>query len=250
MKEITKSYKKLVFKFKKKINLDNRLSEYKSLDDLFNFFGTDKGSSVIDPYTYGSKEILGHGFAKFYEKNLMKYRTKIFNLLEIGTWEGASTAAFASYFPYSKIYGIDKNFRFKYKSSRICFNHCDIRNQNDIKNLRKNIKNITFKVIIDDASHMLSDMIYSLNFFLKYLESGGFFVIEDFNAPIYFKALNDCDGKEIFMEEIFRHIIKRKQFKSNILSKDDQKFLFENISDIKIYKGKTDISDIAFLKKS
>ena len=103
MKEITKKYKKLVFKFKSKINLDINSIEYKSLDELFNFFGTDKGTSVVDPYTHGSKEELGHGFAKFYEENFIKYKKDIFNLLEIGTWEGASTAAFASFFPYSKI---------------------------------------------------------------------------------------------------------------------------------------------------
>ena len=41
---------------------------------------------------------MGHGFAKFYEKKLKEYKNKSFNMLEIGTWEGASTAAFINFF--------------------------------------------------------------------------------------------------------------------------------------------------------
>ena len=54
---------------------------------------------------------------------------------------------------------------------------------------------------------------------------------------------------EIPMNEIFKNIKKKQKFKSNILSVADQEYLFKNISSINIYKGKTKISDIAFLKK-
>ena len=47
--------------------------------------------------------MLGH----FYTKN------EKFNLLEIGTWEGASSASFTLYFPNAEIYGLDRNFKFK-----------------------------------------------------------------------------------------------------------------------------------------
>ena len=50
------------------------------------------------------------------------------------------------------------------------------------------------------------------------------------------------------MNEIFKSI-KKAKFKSNILSNEDQEYLFKNISKINIFKGKTNISDIAFLKK-
>ena len=112
MKEITKFYKKVLYNFKNKINIDKELLDNKSLDELFNYFGTDKGTKVINPYLHDSNEILGHGFAKFYEKKLLDFKYDIFKILEIGTWEGASTAALASFFPNSIIYGLDKNFRF------------------------------------------------------------------------------------------------------------------------------------------
>ena len=92
-------------------------------------------------------------------------------------------------------------------------------------------------------------MIKSLKFFFRYLENDGFFVIEDFNAHTYFKDLNDGNDMEIPMNEIFKNIKEKQKFKSNILSVADQEYLFKNISSINIYKGKTKISDIAFLKK-
>ena len=104
MKKITKFFKNIRFNFKKKIGLDNLHFDDYSLDQLFNYFGTDKGTHVKNPYSDGSNEILGHGFAKFYEKKLKKLKKKTFNMLEIGTWEGASTASFSLYFPKSFIY--------------------------------------------------------------------------------------------------------------------------------------------------
>ena len=70
MKKITKFFKNIKFSFKKKICLDNAHFNDYTLDQLFNYFGTDKGTHVKNPYSKESDEILGHGFAKFYEKKL------------------------------------------------------------------------------------------------------------------------------------------------------------------------------------
>ena len=171
------------------------------------------------------------------------------NILEIGTWEGASTASFATYFSKSKIYAIDRNFKLKFKSKRIEFYHCDINNRDDLIYFKKKNSDKSFKIIIDDGSHFLNDMISSLKFFFKYLDDEGFFVIEDFNAPEYFKTLDNSKGNELSIKEMLSNINKKKKFKSKILNDSDQEYLFENITDIKIFKGKTKISDIAFLKK-
>ncbi len=250
MKEITKLYKKVLFNLKNKINIDKESLDNKSLDELFNYFGTDKGTKVINPYLHDSNEILGHGFAKFYEKKLFDFKYDIFKILEIGTWEGASTAALASFFPNSIIYGLDKNFRFKFKSHRIFFNYCNINDYKDLKKFSSNHSVKKFKIVIDDASHILTDMIRSLSFFFKYVERGGYFIIEDFNAPVYFKSLNDSNGKELLINDILENLKRKKHFKSSILSKQDQEYLFDNILSVEKYKGKTEISDIAFLQKS
>ena len=149
--------------------MDNFSYDDHSLDQLFNYFGTDKGTQVKNPYSHDSNEILGHGFAKFYEKKLKKLKKKTFNMLEIGTWEGASTASFSLYFPKSFIYGIDRNYRFKYQSKNIKFLNCNIKKHSDLKEFEKEFRNKKFKVIIDDGSHLLNDMIFSLKFFLNIL---------------------------------------------------------------------------------
>ena len=43
MKKITKLFKNIRFNFKKKIGLDNLSFDDHSLDQLFNYFGTDRG---------------------------------------------------------------------------------------------------------------------------------------------------------------------------------------------------------------
>ena len=249
MKKITKFFKNIKFSFKKKICLDNANFNDYTLDQLFNYFGTDKGTHVKNPYSKESDEILGHGFAKFYEKKLNQLKKKKFNMLEIGTWEGASTASFSIYFPKSFIYGIDRNYRFKYQSKNIKFLNCNIKKNSDLKEFERKFKNTKFDVIIDDGSHLLNDMIFSLKFFFRYLDKKGIYVIEDFNAPVYFKELNDGKNKELLIQDFLKKIKKKQKFKSNILNDTDQDFLFKNISKVEYFKGKTNISDIAFLSK-
>ena len=174
MKKITKIYKNFLYNFTKKTNLDRQLISDSSLDYLFNHFGTDKGSKVVDPYSSGSSQIFGHGFSKFYEKKLGPFKDDLFNILEIGTWKGASVASFLNYFPQSNVFGIDKNFKCKVKSKRFRFLNCNIRDVDDLKKLEKKINNKLFKVIIDDGSHSLKDMIFNLRFFLNTLQMRAF----------------------------------------------------------------------------
>ena len=54
-------------------------------------------------------------------KKLGPFRDDLFNILEIGTWKGASVASFLNYFPQSNVFGIDKNFKCKVKSKRFRF---------------------------------------------------------------------------------------------------------------------------------
>ena len=43
-----------------------------------------------------------------------------------------------------------------------------------------------FDVIIDDGSHYLSDILYSLKTLFKYIEKGGLYIIEDYKHPNYY----------------------------------------------------------------
>ena len=251
MKKLSWYYKFLIFKIKKKINLDTNFKNRrkKTLNQTFNFFGSDKGSSVKNPYSKKSNEKMGHAFGKFYEKKFYKIKTDRFNFLEIGTWEGASLASFHSYFKNAFIFGIDRNFKNKYFSRRLQFIYCDTTNALDLKNLKKKFKNKKFKIIIDDGSHLLKDIIHNLNFFFKFLDKGGYYVIEDFNHPKYYNFLDNGDNKELLIDQIIKNLKTKKYFKSKIFSKNDQKNLFQHIKNINTYKGKMKDSDILFLEK-
>ncbi len=248
MKLLTYTFKKLFFFLKKKKNIDLEKLNYTNLDDLFTFYGTDKAKKVKNQYDKNSNILIGHGYSKFYEKHLEFLRNSNFNLLEIGTWYGAYTASFCKYFKNAKIFGIDRNFKFKYKSKNITFIQCDLRSKKDLKRLSNKLYGKKFKIIVDDGSHILTHIIKNIIFFIHYIEQGGYFIIEDFNLPRDYNHLNDAKNKELLIDQILNNIEKKKYFKSDILSKPKQKYLFETIENIYIYKGETKDSNIAFIK--
>ena len=154
----------LIYKFKKKISIDRDAFPEKDLDQLFFYYGSDKADY------FQNKNTKGHGFSKFYEKQLATLKNKPLNILEIGSYAGASAAAFSKYFDKSKIFCFDVNIsNFKYNSNNISVYGLDIRNEKKVfKILHKIFKENSFKkfdIIIDDGSHYLSDILFSLNFF-------------------------------------------------------------------------------------
>ena len=197
----------LIYKLKKKINVDLDGIDYSSLDKLFSHYGTDKSEYSKD------KKYRNHGFSKYYEKHLSFLKNKKIKILEIGSFSGASAAAFSKYFSNSEIYCLDINIsNFKYYSKKIHVFSIDSSNPEMIKkflkkiNLKENFK--YFDIIIDDGSHKQSDQLNALNHFYEYLIEGGFYVIEDYKFPNYFKHLNDVN--DIKIDELTDHILKKK----------------------------------------
>ena len=80
----------LIYKLKKKVNVDLDGIEYSSLDKLFSHYGTDKSEYSND------KKNKTHGFSRYYEKHLSFIKDKKIKILEIGSFSGASAAAFSS----------------------------------------------------------------------------------------------------------------------------------------------------------
>ncbi len=257
----TETYKKIYFFFSKKKNLDAENVKYKNLDNLFNYFQTDKGSRVINPYrnseAVSEKYYISHNFSRYYEKYLKNIKNNKLNILEIGVWKGASTASFFYYLPNSNFVAIDSETKFCYKSKRIKFFLC---NTSDLKSLKK-LKKILFKqsinkfdIIIDDGAHSLSNIIKNFIFFFKFLKSDGFYVIEDYKFPNYFDFYNDLNNHYL-IDKILFFIKRKKFFKSDLFTKKLIKYFIKNIKKIDTFKGSyvykdgRNISDIAFIKK-
>jgi predicted O-methyltransferase YrrM len=236
----------ILYKFKKKINIDLDGVNKPTLDELFHYYGSDKAK------IFKITKSKGHGFSEFYTKHLKHLKYKKIKILEIGSFAGASAAAFVKYFPNSTVYCFDINIsKFNFFSKNIKVYGLDI---NNTKKLKKTLqafnagkKTINFDVIIDDGSHYLSDILLSLKTFFKYLKKKGIYVIEDFKHPNYYKYNKNVD--DILIDRMLKHLSNRKNFKSKIITNKDQINLINKIKKISIYKGKLKDSDICFIKK-
>ena len=237
----------LIYKLKKKTNVDLDGIEYSSLDKLFTHYGTDKSEYSKD------KKNKTHGFSKYYEKHLSFLKKRKIKILEIGSFSGASAAAFSKYFPNCEIYCLDINIsNFKYYSKKIHVFGLDSSNSKMVSKFFKKINDKDtlkyFDVIIDDGSHKQSDQLSALNHFYEYLVDGGFYVIEDYKFPNYFKHLNDVN--DIKIDELVDYILKKKSFSSSLVSSKVTNLLLDTINNVYKYKGNTDISDIVFFEKN
>ena len=241
-------YKRQLFYFlKKKINIDSEYTPKNlSLENLFTKYGSDKAS-------FWTEKNNGHGYTKFYLKHLKKLKYKKLNILEIGSFAGASAAAFSKFFPNAKIFCLDIHIsKFIYTSKKIKVFGLDATKEKSVKKFFKKI-NISsdqeyFDIIIDDGSHKQDDILHALNILFKSLKSKGFYIIEDYKHMNFIKHLRVPN--ELKIDELIEKIKKKKIFKSRILKLNFQKELFTKIKTINYYKGLSKISNIVFFKKN
>ena len=73
------------------------------------------------------------------------------------------------------------------------------------------------------------------------------FIIEDFKHPNYYDYNRDID--HIFVDDLLINLKNKNLFKSSVLNEEDQKHLIDQISEIKVYKGELENSDICFIQK-
>ena len=236
----------IIYKLKKKILIDIDKVEGKSLDKLFQFYGSDKGNY------FEAGNTKGHGYSDFYTSQLDNLKDNKINILEIGSYAGSSAAAFVKYFSKANIFCLDINIsNFKYKSEKIHVYGIDIKNLSKVKKIlnkifqENHINN--FDIIIDDGSHNLKDILLTLNFFFRYLKNNGTFIIEDFKHPNYYQYNRNLN--HILLDEFLENIKNKKISHSSIFTKEDQIYLINSIKNINIKKGNLIDSDICFIEK-
>tara|TARA_Y200000002_G_scaffold380096_1_gene390802 strand:- start:113 stop:856 length:744 start_codon:yes stop_codon:yes gene_type:complete len=236
----------LIYRLKKKIPIDTDKVKFKSLDEFLNHYGSDKAE------IFNLTNKTGHGFSKFYEEYLKNYKNKEINILEIGSYAGASAAAFAKYLPNSNIFCFDVNIsNFKYESKNIHVFGLDIKNEKKVKKTLQSIflqhKFLKFDLIIDDGSHNLDDILVGLKLFFELVKSKGVYIIEDYKYPNYYQYNNNIN--HILIDEFLKNLANKKNSISNIFSEKDQKILIASIDKIENLKGNLSDSDISFITK-
>ena len=239
--------RKIIYNLKKKINIDKDFYNSKSLDQLFFYYGSDKSNK----FKITNKP--GHGYSQFYEKYLKKLRNKKINILEIGSYSGASAVAFKKYFSKANVYCFDINIsNFRYYSKDIKVFGLNVSNENATKKIIKSIikkKNLEyFDLIIDDGSHNLSDILFAFKSFFKHLKKNGFYIIEDYMLPNKYKYNRDID--DILIDKMLMFLSKKKFFISQTLSKLNQVEFHKKIKKIYVEKGRLKESNICFIKKN
>lgn len=127
--------------------------------------GTDKNRCIRRGHCYGLA--YDHIFRPF-DKNAK------LEITEVGTQSGTSLLAWREFFPNANVSGIDYKDKVKKKDSSIEY---IVSNVKDLKPKKR------FDIVIDDGSHKLNDVLYTVkNFKLKV---GGVMVIEDCQVPDY-----------------------------------------------------------------
>lgn len=124
------------------------------------------------------KSSICHNYCNKYEKYFPFKRYEKLNILEIGVLDGQSLRVWKEYFFNSNILGIDITKECKqYEEERI---RVEIGSQTDGEFLKKIIQEYgPFDIILDDGSHINSDVIYSFEHLFESVKPGGIYVIED-----------------------------------------------------------------------
>ena len=193
----------ILYKIKNKINIDLDNVNRDTLDELFHYYGSDKAN------IFKKTQKQGHGFSEFYTQNLKHLKQREIKILEIGSYAGASASAFVKYFPNSKVYCFDINIsKFIYYSKNINVFGLNIKDKKKVEKTLSKINSESnsnfFDVIIDDGSHYLSDILFSLNTLFRYVKKGGIYVIEDFNHPNYYDYNKNID--HILVDQMLRNL--------------------------------------------
>ncbi len=173
---------------------------------MFSGFNTDKNTR--------------HSYGDFYD-NLFSVIPDGSNLIEFGVMYGGSCAAFKNRNHTLSISGVDKNpiIDKKYQTmfSIIKGNLFSEKTVNIIKSN-------TYKVIIDDMSHSISDMIMAFNIFCDNLEDDGIYIIEDLHEPEFmmtmFMRYANLDSYRVFSLDLRKNKNRFDDFILVILPKN------------------------------
>lgn len=139
-----------------------------SINDIFNRHNTDKNSFF-------------HNYTRQYEKLLNDYRDKPIKYLEIGVYNGGSIKASREYFHNSTcILGLDINNdckKYEDVSNNIFVEIGDATDPDFINKITE--KYDKFDIILDDGSHINSDVFKTFELLFPLLNDNGLYIVED-----------------------------------------------------------------------
>lgn len=120
-------------------------------------------------------------YLSFYERYLNRFRNTNVLLIEIGVRGGGSLQIWKKYLgPLATIVGIDIDQNTQFKEEGIYTRHGD---QSDTIFLENLVSEFGMPdIVIDDGSHMMSDMKASYDYLFRRLSKNGIYIVEDCRA--------------------------------------------------------------------
>jgi SAM-dependent methyltransferase len=136
-----------------------------------------------------------------YEKHFNKYIAKPLTFIEVGCGRGGSLQMWKKYFgPYARIIGIDIAPRCKaFEEEQISVR---IGNQSDVEFLESVIEEFgSPDIILDDGSHIMSDIISSFNFLYPKIDKTGIYMVEDLHTTYWIEYEGGLRKENTFIEK-------------------------------------------------
>lgn len=188
------------------------------LTNLYNYYKTDKG----DDESY-----YGHHFGEFYEPFFRRYLECCPNVLEIGVQRGISILAHNDYFYHNvELYGVDIDYSLLQFDVKYYDNIHLIHGNSLDPTIINQLSNNKFDIIIDDGSHLHTDMIMNLYNYHKLLSNNGLYILEDLHCD-YHESYNKTN------EHIVNMLLGR--IPTPILTMEQNDELFKCIDKIHIF---------------
>jgi 23S rRNA U2552 (ribose-2'-O)-methylase RlmE/FtsJ len=191
---------------------------------------------------YGSDKWGQHWYAQHYERHFSPLRKKPLVVLEIGIGGydnphsgGPSLRMWKSYFPKSRIYGVDIYDKSPHDEDRI---RTFVGDQSDEEFLTKLISEIGRPdIVIDDGSHISKHVIKSFEVLFPLMADDGIYVIEDLSTsywPHFGGSSENMDSAQTSMG-MLKRLADGLNHKEFMLSDYQQSYFDENIVSVHFY---------------
>jgi|694.fasta_scaffold55233_6 hypothetical protein len=171
--------KKVMVKSIRQLSLDLKSkASAKLLKKILDRQGSDKANNHDYHHLYGMILQNPLSIENIFEIGLGTNNVDVVSNMGINGRPGASLRAFREYCPKAFIYGADVDKRILFEEERIKTFFVDQTNPLTFNSLFKKIPN-NFDLVIDDGLHSAHANVASLEFGLKIIKIGGWFVAED-----------------------------------------------------------------------
>ncbi len=149
-------------------------------------------------HTNGTDKQSNHNYGDAYEAMFPEHpcrvgRDDVKLMMEVGVADGSCLRAWREVFPNATVVGMDIQHSDKAHGDRIEFHLGDQRSMADCERAAAGRQ---FDMIVDDATHLLTDTVLTLFWLWPYVKPGGLYVIEE--SPLGFDRINSlCPYSEL-----------------------------------------------------